>query len=807
MKIALLALSLSLSFACTLHAAEPSKVLRARRVADHIKVDGRLDEPDWQNLPAATDFTQDWPDLGRPATLKTEAWVLYDDNHVYVGARMHHPQGKASVAKAIHRRDHDSASDWFGVYIDSLLDRSTAFGFLVNAGGVQQDVMCYSDTETDTSWDGVWESAVSIDENGWTAEMKIPLVLLRIRPGGGPQTWGINFYRKDEGAVREYTYWEHVPRGQTAFVSRFPLLVGIEGLRPRLRHEWIPYISSQRKFETTERTFDDRHWLNRVGLDAHFGVTTASQLDLTVWPDFGQVEVDDSVINLGTLETFFPEKRPFFLEGTDIFRVVGQNLLYSRRIGRGIALPEPSKEETILDAPRVTDIGLAAKYTAKTSGGLNFGLLGASVEPARAEMLDADGNEFEREVYPLSNFGVMRVQQFLDKRGSFIGGFASYMHQAGETGREAKAYAVDGVFKSRDLSTTIQASMSMTDAGRKNTDSREGHRITLNASRKWNSGLSLELTAHDIGRDFNPNDVGYLSRADLRQATFSIGQHIDRRWWTVRNCSGSLGVSAATDQAGVATARAAWGRLVFNFMNFWYLSLEGGADLSCYDDRELRTFRDPVKKYLKTKDQPYFYINADTALNKPYYARVSWTRQLFDGGPSDNFTFNQIVRPHSALEIKLGTGYTEQDGEMRYVERTDQGTPPIVALRRLSALDQTLRLSYAIDTNLTVQFYSQWLVGAWNFRDYSQYVSDDELAAWSGQPSRTAESSRNWTVNLITRWEFRPGSTAYLVYTHGASTDQLISQNGSISPWRDLSILNRLQSDDVVQLKVSWMFQ
>ena len=791
-------------FAPHVFASDSEKVLQTRRVTGTIKVDGHLDEPDWHNLPVATDFTQDWPDLGRDATLKTEVKVLYDNNYIYVGARMHHPQGKASIVKRVHRRDQDSSSDWFGVHIDSLLNRSTAFGFFVNAGGVQRDELKYNDTSTDTSWDGVWESAVSMDKDGWTAELKIPLTLLRIRPGGEPQTWGINFYRQDQGAIREYSRWECVPRGQSAFVSRFPLLVGIEGLQPHLRRDWIPYLSAQRKFETSEQRYDDRKWLNRVGLDAHLGVTTNSQLDLTVWPDFGQVEVDQAVINLGTTETFFPEKRPFFLEGTDIFRVIGQDLLYSRRIGTGIYVPSPNSDEVLLDAPRTTDIGLAAKYTAKLPVGLNIGVLGASVEPARADMLDISGNKFEREIYPLTNFGVLRVQQFFDKRGSYIGGFASYTRQAKETGREAQAYAIDGSYKSSDRSKTIQASVARTDAGYRNQDSQDGWRAYLSANQRWNNGLSIDLTAINAGKTYDPNDTGYLSRADEQRASLSISKHQDYRWWVLRNYSPSIGISASRDQAGKITGSSMSVGFMANFMNFWFMRSEGGVNFSAYDDRELRTFRDPVKKYLKTKDSPYFTVYADTAANKPYYVSISIAKTQYEGGPSDDFGFNQTIKPHSAFEIQLGSGYTKSRGGRRWME-TVQGIP-VTGIREMSQFNQTLRLSYAVDPNLTLQFFSQWLAGTWNYRDFMQYVDDDTLEDWAN-PSYTADSARSWTVNLITRWEFRPGSTAYLVYTHGASTNQLISQNAGLSPWSDLSILKHLPSDDVVQLKISWLFR
>ncbi|MDR0498604.1 MAG: carbohydrate binding family 9 domain-containing protein [Holophagales bacterium] len=785
-------------------AVEPQKSLRTRRVSGQIKIDGHLDESDWQALPVATDFTQDWPDLGRTATLKTEVKVLYDNNFLYIGARMHHPHGKASVVKRVHRRDQLSNSDWFGVFVDSLLDRSTAFGFLVNAAGVQADEMWYNDTSYDKSWDGVWESAVSVDEGGWTAEIKIPLSLLRIHPGRGAQTWGINFLRQDEGAFREYTWWDIVPRGQSAFVSRFPLLLGIEGLEPHLRRELIPYASTQRKFETTETWFDDRKWANRVGLDAHLGVTTSSQLDLTIWPDFGQVEVDQAVINLGTTETFFPEKRPFFLEGSDLFRVIGQDLFYSRRIGRGIYASPPREGETMLEAPRATDIGLAAKYTAKMQSGFNLGVLGASVEPARAKMLDADGNKFDREIYPLSNFGVARVQQFLDNRGSYIGGFASYTRQASDSGREAKTYALDGIYRTPGMSTMIQASLAMSDAGWRNRDAEDGWMGHLSANRVWDNGLAILFAAANASRTFNPNDVGYLSRSDYQTGLLTVQKHQDHNWWVVRNYSASLSANVIRDQAGTELKKSVYGTTRFNFMNFWYFSCTVGIDFPAYSDMELRTFWDPVKKYLHTPERPFMELMADTAMQKPYYVRVSWDQQKSEGGPSNKYGINQTIKPHSAFEIQLGTTYVKEEGERSWVQ-TSQGIP-ITGLRTLNKIDQTLRLSYAINPHLTMQFFSQWLAGTWNFRDFKCYVDDNTLASWQ-DISDAAASDRNWIVNLITRWEFRPGSTAYLVYTHGASTDQLVSQNASLIPWNDLSVLKHLPSDDVVQLKISWLFR
>jgi hypothetical protein len=399
---------------------------------------------------------------------------------------------------------------------------------------------------------------------------------------------------------------------------------------------------------------------------------------------------------------------------------------------------------------------------------------------------------------------VVRVQQFLDKRGSYIGGFASYMRQANDFGREAQTYAVDGIFRSMSRSTTIKGSVAMSDAGNRNADSEDGWRGYLSANRRWNNGLSIDFEAINASRAYDPNDMGYLSRPDEQTATVSVSKHMDHRWWIVRNYTGTLGATETKDQAGVTTGTDVQGRMKFNFMNFWYLIAQTGVKLSAYDDRELRTFNDPVKKYLKTEDCPYFNIYGDTSMNKPYYVSVQWVKEWYEGGPADYYTVNQTVKPHSALEVQLGSNYTRSKGMRRYME-TQQGIP-ITGLRRLSQFNQTLRISYAIDPNFTVQFFSQWLAGTWDYRDFKRYVDDDTLADFAS-PSYTADSARNWTVNLITRWEFRPGSTAYLVYTRGVSTNQLISQNASLRPWNDLSILKDLPSDDVVQLKVSWLFR
>ena len=793
-------------------AQDGTQSLRAVRTRQAIRMDGRLSEAAWAEAPSATGFTVNWPEFGKNAALPTLVKVLYDDGYLYVGARMEHPKGRAKVIRRLHRRDQDSSSDWFTVFVDSLLDRRTAWSFSVNAAGVQRDSLHVGeDMYGDSSWDGVWESSISVDHDGWTAKLKIPLSLLRIRPGGREQTWGINFSRADQGPARETSYWELPSRGENAFVSRFPLLTGIEGIRPRARQEWIPFLSTQRKFETA-RSYDDRAWTHRAGLDAHLGLSTNSQLDLSIRPDFGQVEVDQAVLNLGTYETYLPEKRPFFLEGMEIFQVAGNSLLYSRRIGRGLGDPDLLAGERIVERPQVAEINGAAKYTVKLARGLNVGVLGASVAQAKATLAEGSGPEYSREIYPVTNFGVLRVQQMLGESGSYVGGFGSFMRQARVDGRGAQVQALDAMYKTPDKSTITEFTLARSVAGVRGEEI-EGWRGRLRVNRRWHSGWAVDFQTVNASRNFDPNDVGYLARADEQRAAMSVSRRWDKTYGIFRNVEANVSGSVSRDQAGKFTQGYVGASFRTDFTNFIATWLNAGVDLPGNDDRELRTYSDPVKKYLRTERHPWAGVGMDTPGNRPWYLRLTVDRGWYEGGPSTWMGLYQSIKLNSALEVQLNTSLARIDGERKYLAPPDtvpDETVPMVGMRRMGQLDQTLRVSYAFSPVFSVQVFGQWLDANYTYREVSHYVDDRTFAP--GFPggvtnATTAFSDRLWNANLITRWEFRPGSAFYLVYTHGVATDALINDRASIRPRADLALLRHLPSDDAVQMKISWLFR
>ncbi len=776
------------------------KALRAVRTPEPITLDGNLNEGAWATTEAGDAFRQSWPRWGAPAPQRTDVRVLYDDRYLYVGARLRHTRGLSKIVKRLHRRDQDSVSDWFSVHVDSLHDRRSALAFYVNAAGVQRDGAWFADTAFDGSWDGVWESAVSRDADGWTVELRIPLSLLRLRPEDGA-SWGINFGRSDQGPLRATSWWSLAPRDENTFVSRFPELTGLTGLRPAPRREWVPYLTARNKFATAQ-SWDDRGAELRGGVDGHLALSGTTQLDLALKPDFGQVEVDQAVLNLSTTETWLPERRPFFVEGADLFGFNGPQLFYSRRIGRGLGAPGLAEGETLLAMDRSLGLQAAAKVTNRDAGGAQLGLLAASAERATHRVRLPDGSKEERTLAPSQDFLVARGVLPLDARGSTLGALGTWTRQ-GHGGRLAAVEGLDGTWRSPDRATGIEAALVHSEAGQPG-DTREGWYARAHAQRRWD-GWTTDLTLANAGHDFNPNDLGYLARADEQRLSLRAQRRMEPLG-PFREASAGLSAGLARDQAGHTFSR--WVSADFGGGLPTYFGLWGGTTLSlpAEDDQELRTFQAPQKKYLARGTVPSAWMGFDTPGNRPWYVSASWNGTWHPGGPSTGLSLNQVLRPTEGLEIALGTSLSRQEGELRYLapDPVDADTP-LVGLRRLSSFNQSLQVAYSPRADLSLQFQTQWLAANWNYREVQAFA--EGALAPKDYEGDGAFSTRSWNLNVVTRWQYRPGSTLFLVYSRGVATDALINARASLSPSRDGFALKGLPSDEVIQMKVSYLLR
>ena len=398
-----------------------ARAVRASGAAPEI--DGRLDDAAWEQAPVITGFRQKVPDEGAPASERTELRFVYDDHALYIGARMHsaHP---ASIQAPVGRRDQGGEADQLLVSLDTWLDRRTAWTFGVTAAGVRLDSYHPSDTESvqDASFDPVWDARTRVDSAGWTAEMRIPFSQLRFNRGAS-QRWGMNA-RRVIPARNEESYWVQIPRSVTAWASRFGELAGLEGIPAARRIELAPYVATALAVPADPQAgnpfTDESERTLRGGADLKAGLGPNLTFQATVNPDFGQVELDPAEVNLTAFETFFSERRPFFTEGSDVFRFGhtrafnrygSQEYFYSRRIGRSPQRVLGGADVAFVDAPQQTRILGAAKVSGRTPGGWTLGVMDALTGRESARFVDAEGERRSAQVEPLSNYFVGRVRR------------------------------------------------------------------------------------------------------------------------------------------------------------------------------------------------------------------------------------------------------------------------------------------------------------------------------------------------------------------------------------------------------------
>jgi len=439
-----------------------AKSVQAVRTTEPVVLDGRLDETIWKTTPPATGFTQNDPQDGTPATEPTDVWVAYDDHALYVAAFCH-DSDPSKILKRLGRRDAQTDSDWFMVAVDPYFDKRSGYAFYANPAGAITDSALSNDVNDDDSWDGVWENKAVVNGDGWTIEMRIPFNQIRF-PKKDEYVWGINFRRMIRRKNEQSSFnWN--PKSESAFVSRFARLEGLRGISPGGRVEFMPYVVGQAQLRPAEagNPFETGHrGLGNAGFDLKVGLKSNLTLDATVNPDFGQVEVDPAGLNLSAYETYYEEKRPFFIEGASLFNNFGRGgvfinaninwpqptFFYSRRIGRE---PQgPVTQDGFARVPDRTTILGAAKLTGKLGGSWNVGWLSALTGREFAE-IDQLGTRLSQEVEPLSYYGTLRVQKDIDAGKTGIGLMATGVVRdlgngtlAGILNKNAFSLAVDG---------------------------------------------------------------------------------------------------------------------------------------------------------------------------------------------------------------------------------------------------------------------------------------------------------------------------------------------------------------------------
>jgi hypothetical protein len=419
------------------------KKFTAVRIDETVEIDGILSEQIWQTAPGYTNFVQQDPNNGEPASLRSEVWIAYDKDAIYFGGRFYDPYPDSIMARLV-RRDFiwGDPSDGCVLYFDPYNDKRSGYFFYVSSAGTLADGLIYNDVKqpNDLSWDAVWEGAANLDSEGWTAEMRIPYSQLRFKEEE-MQIWGINVERFISRRV-ETDMISHTPRNESGFASRFTELIGIKGIKPVSRIEVLPYITGKAEYTRRDpgNPFNSGNkYTPNMGLDVRTGLSNSLTLNATINPDFGQVEVDPAIVNLSDVESSFQEKRPFFTEGVTVynfgnggltnsssFNWYSPNMVYSRRIGR-----HPQGGLSAYDyaeVPEGTRILGAVKISGQVLDDWKLGTIHAVTNREYA-ILQTDGQRSEVEVEPLTYYGVFRTQKDFNQGAQGFGILSTYVNR------------------------------------------------------------------------------------------------------------------------------------------------------------------------------------------------------------------------------------------------------------------------------------------------------------------------------------------------------------------------------------------
>jgi uncharacterized protein DUF5916/cellulose/xylan binding protein with CBM9 domain len=744
----------------------PLRQVRAARTAEAPLIDGRLIDECWALAEPNSDFTQLDPDEGTPPTERSEIRILYDDDALYVAARLFDSQPDL-IGRRLSSRDGERDADRITVYLDSMHDRLTGAAFIVTASNVQGDAVIFNDTFQDAAWDAVWQSDVSVDEGGWSVEMRIPLSQLRFL-SSDKQTWGINverfIRRKNE------TVWlEMVPKNETGLASRMGDLTGLDGLSPPPHIELLPYAAARAEFIAPSAAgdpFNDGARLfGAAGMDVKWGVTSNLTATATVNPDFGQVEVDPAVVNLTAFETFFQEKRPFFLEGAQIFSNFGQGgsnsfwgfnlsdptIFYSRRIGRA---PQIEPEGDFLDTPATTTIFGAAKLTGKTAGGWSIGLLDAVTghEFARTRV---GGFTRRADVEPLTNYTVARVQRELGRRGG-VGLLttavtrrldapslrSALVSQAHVFGTDAYVYldgnrdwVLTGKISGSRVSGTPEAVEEVQRAEQRYYQRPDATHVGLDSSRTsltgWagrlnlnrNSGLwQVNAALWGVSPGFESNDLGFMENAD-RAGAHAV---LQRRAVTPNRFSRARNLWIAKAWAWNYNRELQYdgwhGRAGVTFLNYWDVNGGGHVWRRTLDDRLTRGGPSAINP-----GGSWWNVNASTDSRAWFSVKASISTLSSDGGPNNNVSLSFSIKPSSGLTISTGPEWTRSRPVAQYVASvSDVGAVHTYGGRYVfgnldqKQLSMTTRVNVILTPTISVQVFAQPLLSAGDYTNFKE---------------------------------------------------------------------------------------
>ena len=817
--------------------AQPAKSVTAAHATQAPVIDGRDDDAVWRDAKPITEF-QEWrPTEGGAPKLPTQAKVAYDAGNLFVFVRCFDPHPD-SIITVLARRDYFTPSDMVWLFLDSYHDRRTGFEFGVNPSGVKLDAQIYNDGNEDFAWDAVWDVATRIDSLGWTAEFRIPLTQL---PYGRQRTHTFGFtVDRDVYRYAQRVSWPLFRQSQAGFVSQFGEVTGLTDLEAPRRLEAAPYLVTKNVSQISANTLGRTQDVT-VGGDLKYRVASNLKLDATINPDFGQVEADPGVLNLTAFETFFREQRPFFVQGAGQFQwnvnctavndcSTGEGLVYSRRIGRAPELAGAYSDST---SPAFTTILGAGKLTGRLPGGLTIGALDA----VTAHQTGAGGVTIE----PTTNYGVLRLRQDLRGGESSVGGIVTtvnrhtdswsspYLHSSAYVGALDFRHRFPGgryeLSGSLDFSRVAGSAQAIASTQRGSTHyyqrpdalrfdstrtSLSGDAEGLQFGKVGGNHLIFQTNVERRSPGFEVNDLGYLRRAD-QLAWSTWAGYFDRHtrafynrfqwnfnWWQYWTT------------AGLPEERALNTNTHTTFRNQWSLHFGGTVGqlgtTYCYD-----CARGGPAVRQDSYVAPWLGINGDDRKAIVPYLWFNWFRG--DGGRSSSFSFSPELdfKIASRVTAAISPNYSRNRSDVQPLG-IDKLTHHLFGHLEQKQLGVTMRVTYPFTANATLQVYAQPFISKGTFSNVRELSATPRAADYASRYQSYSDTAytnniggfnfKQFRSNVVFRWEYRPGSTLFVVWSQGRRGSTGLEGTRSFSG--DLNDLFNLRPDNSFLVKLSY---
>ncbi|WP_333695306.1 DUF5916 domain-containing protein [Flavobacterium sp.] len=730
------------------------KALQAIRTNETITVDGKLNESIWLTTPKAENFFMFEPDNGAPEKKerRSEVQVVYTDNAIYIGAMLYDNEPD-KIEREITQRDNLGTADFFGIFVNGFNDGQQDFRFFVTASGVQLDCLATENGE-DYSWDAIWDSQVTITQEGWIVEMEIPYAALRFSNAPN-QVWGVNFFREVRRDRQKFT-WSNIDRAIGSSINQAGELRGISNIKPPVRLFFIPYTSGYVESNNQNTTST-----GKVGMDIKYGINDSFTLDAILVPDFGQAAFDNVILNLGPFEQQFNENRPFFTEGTDLFSK--GDLLYTRRIGGPpSAFPQTESNESVLNYPNTVNLINALKISGRTSDGLGIGLLNAVTEKTTATVVNNQTNE-RREVVvePLTNYNILVFDQRFNQNSS-----VSFINtNVTRTGSFRDANVTGLVYDINSTGNRYNISGDLKMSSVYDTQNKTGYTTYFNLAKTFGKYrysvatkyITKDFDNNDLGINFITNYINFYSNFNYRILNPTKNYNsfrINANYYVeFENTTGKKQDHWFSSNVNSTTLK--------NDYIGYGISSNPTVTYDFYEPRKAGSFL-----AVPASGNAFIYFSSN--YNRRFALDIEPSIRIFD--QENRMNYNFFVSPRYRFNDKFtliySANFSRQNSDIGWVDFADDEV--ILAERNRTTVSNSLSGKLAINNKMTFNLSARHY---WSFAEniaFHTLLPDGSFELNTAYNEVKDANFNLWNFDLSYSWWFAPGSQITALYRNNA---------------------------------------